>query len=156
MSNLKLPTMTHKNLRAMMGKRSSLKLAYATEAHAEHGSDVITITQHGNTIAILTPDTVTIDNCGYATTTTATRLRKILSDNGIDYYVRIKNFSMRLYNSHHTELDPDFRSLEFVNIGYWAPNWEKLSNAGAEIPQPKSDTPAQPVRRLSYHHRPLP
>ncbi len=131
MSNLKLPTMTHENLRKMLGKRSERTIAYATKIHSEHGADVITVTQHGNVIATLTPGMVHIDNCGYATTTTATRLRKILADNGIGYYVRIKQYAMRLYNAEHTELDSDFRSVDFVNLGSsygdnWAPCWDSL------------------------------
>lgn len=144
MSNLKLPTMTHKNLSKMLGKRPSLKLAYATEAHKEHGSDIITVTQHGNVIATLTPQTVHIDNCGYDTTTTATRLRKILSDNGITYYVRIKQYAMRLYNENHTELVSDFRSIEFANLSHagqnWVADWVTL---GEDSPAYTADKPAE-------------
>lgn len=128
MSNLKLPTMTHANLRKLLGKRPSIKLAYATEAHAEHGSDRISVTQHDNVIAVLTGDTLYVDNCGYDSATTANRLRKILHDNGLDYYVRIRDFGMRLYNGAHTEIDSEFRRAEFTRLGnVWAMNYAKLS-----------------------------
>lgn len=138
MSNLKLPTMTFEALSKTLKAGGDRKLAYATVATRSEDGKKIFISQHGNVIATLAPDSVSIDNCGYDTTTTATRLRKILSDNGITYYVRIKQYAMRLYNDSHTELDPCFRSIEFVKIGHaWCPNWETLSDeAPAKAPVP--------------------
>lgn len=134
MSNLKLPTMTHQNLRKILGKREERTIAYATKIHGEHGSEVITVTQHGNPIAILTPDTLYVDNCGYATTTTATRLRKILADNDAGYYVRIKQYAMRLYNDAHTEIDPEFRSATLTRQGTaWSLAYGEMNLTAAPV-----------------------
>lgn len=135
MSNLKLPVMTFDALAKNVKPGQTRKLAYATEAYRSEAGDTIKVKQHGNTIAVLSHKSVFVDNCGWDTNTTATRIRKVLDDNSIPYYVRIKNFSMRLYNTAHTELDDSFRSLEFVDLGYdshnWAPNWETLGEDSA-------------------------
>lgn len=130
MSNLKLPTMTYDNLHKILAKskKSLVKVAYATEVMST--ANGISVLQHGNVIAELTPDTLYIDNCGYDTTTTATRLRKILADNGIGYYVRIKQYAMRLYNGSHTEIDPEFRSATLTRLGTtWSLAYGKMNYA---------------------------
>lgn len=137
MSNLKLPVMTFEALSKNVKPGQTRKLAYATEAYRSHDGTRITITQHSNPIAILSEKSVFVDNCGYDTTTTSTRINKILSDNEIPYYVRIRQYQMRLFNASHTELDDTFRSLEFVNLGYgsslnWVPNWATLADGAPE------------------------
>lgn len=132
MSNLKLPRMTFVALAKNVKPGQTRKLAYATEAHRSEAGDTIKIKQHGNTIAILTPTSLYVTNCGYSTGTTATRLRKILDDNETDYYVRIRNFEMRLYNKAHTEVDPEFYSLTLTRQGdYWCTDYQ---NANGEAP----------------------
>jgi hypothetical protein len=96
MSNLSLPKMTYANLNSVLGstKWGRAQLAYATTI--ERVNDAIYVKHHENVIAVLEPDSVYVTNCGYETSTTANRLRKILSDNSIPFSVRIKQFSMRL------------------------------------------------------------
>lgn len=120
MSNLKLPTMTHENLSKLVPVGKIRKLAYATEAR-HHTDGTIVVTQHGNIIATMTTDSLYVSNAGWDSTTTATRLRKILGDNKTGYYVRIRDYGMRFYNDSHTELDSSFHSASFNRLGtVWA------------------------------------
>lgn len=115
MSNLKLPTMSFSALMARYSLTSKpTKLAYATTAEYVNGH--IVIRQHGNRIAVITHDIIVIDNCGYDSSTTANRLRKIMHDNNLGYYVRIRDFEMRLYNDVHTEIS-SFRAATFTKHG---------------------------------------
>lgn len=126
MSNLKLPTMTHDNLSKLLGGRSAKTLAYATTA--ERSGDSIIIRQHGNAIAELTPSQVTVDTCGYDTSTTANRLRTIMHDNSLGYYVRIRDFGMRLFNAERTEIDSAFHRATFTKRGdAWTLDYSSLS-----------------------------
>ena len=113
MSNLNLPTMTFENIAKKMVGKSTLKLAYATEAVQGNSTSPIEILHHGNRIAVLSPENLYVSNCGWDSSTTATRLRKIMSDNNLGYYVRIRDFGMRLYSDAHTEVDPAFHSATF-------------------------------------------
>lgn len=127
MSNLKLPTMTYDNLSKLLGGRSAKTLAYATTAE-RHANGNIIVRQHGNAIAELSPDTLYIDQCGWDSSTTANRLRKVMADNEVGYYVRIRDFGMRLYNASHTEIDSAFHSASFTKHGdAWALNHSSLS-----------------------------
>ena len=117
MSNLKLPTMSYDNL-TKLAKGYETKIAYATTIERYDDSPArIVIRQHGNMIAQVTPDIIVIDNCGYDSSTTANRLRKIMQDNMLGYYVRIRDFEMRLYNAEHTEITASFRTATFTKQG---------------------------------------
>ena len=117
MSNLKLPTMSYDNL-TKLSKGYEIKIAYATTIESYDDSPKrIVIRQHGNIIAQVTPDIIVIDNCGYDSSTTANRLRKIMHDNNLGYYVRIRDFEMRLYNDVHTEVTAAFRKATFTKHG---------------------------------------
>lgn len=127
MSNLKLPTMTYDNLSKLIGSKTARTLAYATTAERSSDGSII-VRQHGNAIAELTPKTITVDQCGWDSTTTANRLRMVMRDNDLGYYVRIRDFGMRLYNAEHTEIDSTFHRATFIKLeGVWALKHESLS-----------------------------
>ena len=94
MSNLNLPRMTYANLATLMRLRfGQFKLAYETTAErikASNGApwDTFLIRHHGNEIAEIGPDYMTLDNGGWNSRTTANRLHTILKDNDINYSVR--------------------------------------------------------------------
>lgn len=106
MSNLKMPRMTVENLN-IITRRGREIIAYQTRANAywndAEADNNYRITHHGNTIAIIGCDTVTISNGGWDSITTADRLRRILNDNGIPFTVRINDYSMVLYNRRNGE-----------------------------------------------------
>lgn len=80
MSNLQLPTMSYARLSTLdVGK--SGKIGYAT--HIGRCDNAVTVFHHGHPIATITPDEVTLDNCGYHTRTTADRLHRIARANNV-------------------------------------------------------------------------
>lgn len=111
MSNLKMPTMTYENLSKILGSKSEKKICYATEIASYPGG--IRVTQHGNTIANISESSVMVTNAGWDSSTTANRLRKIMNDNNIGFYVRVRNFGMRLFAPNHTEVDSSFHQATF-------------------------------------------
>lgn len=119
MSNLKLPTMSYAALMATERLTSKpKKIAYATTA--EYANGYITIRHHGNAIALIARNIIVIDNCGWDSDTTVNRLRKVMRDNNIPYYVRIRDFEMRLCNDAHNEIDGNFRTATFTrNNDVW-------------------------------------
>lgn len=94
MSNLNLPKLTYANLATLTRARTDrVKLAYETTAErikASNGAswDTFLIRHHGNVIAEIGPDYMTLDNGGWNSRTTANRLHTILKDNGINYSAR--------------------------------------------------------------------
>lgn len=94
MSNLNLPRMTYVNLAKLTrGRIDRVKLAYETTAEriqASNGAswDTFLIRHHGNAIAEIGPDYMTLDNGGWNSRTTADRLQRILKDNDINYSAR--------------------------------------------------------------------
>lgn len=106
MSNLKLPNMSYTALKNMHIPRSG-KIAYATtlETHTEEPETLI-VRHHGNPIAVIAPWSVTVDNCGWHTVTTANRIDRILFDNGTKFRCAIKGGRMILRNTDNgTALD---------------------------------------------------
>jgi hypothetical protein len=85
MSNLKLPMMTFESL---MRSGHTKTLAYATTAELvpsdDNGKtdDYIVIRHHGTVIAEIAGQWVYVTNAGYDSSTTRSRIHKILSDNG--------------------------------------------------------------------------
>ena len=127
MSNIKMPTMTYDNLDTILGKSEEKTICYATKI-TRWANGAIAVRQHGNTIAVLSPLALFVTNCGWDSSTTANRLRKIMGDNKIGYYVRIRDFGMRLFNSAHTEIDSAFHSALFTkHEGFWMADYESLS-----------------------------
>jgi hypothetical protein len=94
MSNLTLPTMSLTALDRLMGKRTGMTLAYATTAVRTW--EGIAIEHHGNRIALIRPDYIYVSNAGYGSSTTRTRLNRILRDNDIPYGVTQKDFAQYL------------------------------------------------------------
>jgi hypothetical protein len=96
MTNLKMPNMSYDNLRELLeGSRGKTKkIAYATHARLSEGG-VVYVYHHGNTIAAVQPDRVSMSNAGYHTKTTAHRLDLIAYANGVGR-VRIRDFTMRV------------------------------------------------------------
>lgn len=94
MSNLKLPTMTYSNLHTLLKRsgKSRVKIAYATEIVQEPLS--IAVVHHNSIIARIysggQPATVQVDTCGWDSMTTASRLNKIVVDNGLPYRISIR------------------------------------------------------------------
>ena len=82
MSNLQLPTMSYENL-STLSVGSSGKIGYATHIDRDEERERITVFHHGHPISIIGRDWVTLDNCGYHTRTTADRLNRIATANGI-------------------------------------------------------------------------
>lgn len=89
MSNLKLPELTYDNLNQLLGNRDARTIAYATAAIRDH--DMIEVTHHHNTIAMLFPDgTVQVTNAGWHSPTTTARIHAVLADNGTGWGCGIK------------------------------------------------------------------
>lgn len=90
MTNLKMPSLKYDDLI----NRKNGRLGYATTlTHGNPGT--VIVSHHGSPIATLTPDTVTLDNHGYHSNTTAHRLNLISHAHGLGW-VGIKNGEMRL------------------------------------------------------------
>lgn len=89
MSNLNLPSMKYSDLVSSLVMLSSeRKLAYATTA--QRTGDVVEIRHHGNVIATLAPGMIKVDTCGWDSMTTASRLNRIVVDNGLPYRISIR------------------------------------------------------------------
>ena len=112
MSNLKLPTMSYSSLSDLVGSKWRVPLAYAT--HAERVGDAIYVKHHESVIAVIEPDRVWITNAGYASSTTANRLRTILRDNQIRFTVCIRQYSMWLMEPFKDRKGVPFSSETFV------------------------------------------
>jgi len=61
-------------------KSANTQVTVTHFAHADRLIDRITVFLHGSPIAQITPDTVTICDCGYQTATTKSRLNAILHE----------------------------------------------------------------------------
>ena len=86
MSNLNLPRMTYVTLNGMLRNayargNNVVKLAYETTASRWQDSNVVVIYHHGNQIAEIGENHITLDNAGWHSRTTANRLNAILRDN---------------------------------------------------------------------------
>ena len=96
MTNLKMPNMSHDNLRELLegsgGKPK--KIAYASHAMMWE-DETIAVYHHENLIAAILPDIVRLTNAGWHTKTTAHRLDLIAYANGVGR-VRIRAFTMRV------------------------------------------------------------
>lgn len=78
MSNLNLPKMSFDNLNRLLGNRTAKTLAYATTAERD-GDRTIIVRHHGNAIATISDDVVTLSTAGWHSRTTANRLNAILA-----------------------------------------------------------------------------
>ena len=121
MSNLNLPHLSFDSLSRRLGNKTSGTLGYATTVHRL--STAITISHHGNTIAVLTPMSLGISNAGHSSATTRTRLNKILRDNGVPFGVGQKNWEQILFDRSDDTSQPFTGSAQFLradNDSEWA------------------------------------
>lgn len=78
MSNLKLPRMNYRTLKAIADAGGRRKIAYATDVEAQ-GEDVL-VFHHGHRIAIVSKGSVIVNNQDYHTRTTSARLHAIVGE----------------------------------------------------------------------------
>ena len=114
MSNLSLPTMSFPNLERLLDKRTSLTLGYATTATRDPHKRTIHVLHHGNEIARLTPMTLWVSNAGYSSSTTRSRLNKILLANGIPFSVGQKSYEQILTNHDDNTRQPFTGEAQFI------------------------------------------
>ena len=114
MSNLKLPNMSYENLLTLTPENSAWKkIAYAT--FIDQGSlnpNSVRIMHHESVIAVVSANSVTLDNHGYDSSTTANRLSKIAYDNGIDARIAIRGGEMVVLNPETLKVDHKFYGPE--------------------------------------------
>lgn len=107
MSNLKLPNMSRESLLATLSSKDYwTKIAYATHVHL---ADTVLIKHHDTVIAELHKDSVTLNNGGYNSNVTVSRLNKIARDNSLPIFVAIRNRSM-------VALDNDHKVIPGINF----------------------------------------
>jgi hypothetical protein len=97
MSNLNLPNLSYKSLSDMaIQPGETRKLAYETTV--ETMGDVFVIRHHGNAIAEVGLWSLDITDCGWGSSTTRTRLNKVVRDNVTDIPVHLnqKNYQQVL------------------------------------------------------------
>lgn len=95
MSNLSLPSMTHRNLTAMLKPGKVKTLAFETTAYA--GADgSVAVAHHGTRIATISAHSIQITNAGWSSQTTRARIHKVLTDNSTGFSLGQKNFEQVL------------------------------------------------------------
>lgn len=114
MSNLKLPNLSYNNLKALAAGRYNKQIAYATTA--TDNDVLITVSHHGNEIADVTPDDVTLFTAGWHSQTTAARLNRLLIDNlpNTPYRVGIRDGYTCLVNHATPKLRVYFNKVIFT------------------------------------------
>lgn len=117
MSNLKLPKMSFYNLNRLLGNRWSETLAYATTAERD-GDRTILVRHHGNAIATISDDVVTLSTAGWHSRTTANRLNAILAALELPgrYSIGITQYVMVLREFHgNKKIEIPFNRIEIEN-----------------------------------------
>ena len=117
MSNLKLPNLSYNNLKALAGGRYNKTIAYATTA--TDSDDIITVSHHGNEIADITKDNVTLLTCNWHSQTTAARLNRLLVENvpNTPYRVGIRDGYTCLINHATPKARVYFNKVTFTRDG---------------------------------------
>ena len=82
---------------------ASGSVGYATMVTLLPGEDDrVLLLHHGSVVAIITPETVTVDNCGYDSVTTSGRINAALVDNRTGAGCKVKNGEMIVTDSEGT------------------------------------------------------
>ena len=119
MSNLKLPNLSYNNLKALAAGRYAKTIAYATTA--TDSDDFITVSHHGNEIADVRENDVTLLTAGWHSQTTAARLNRLLMDNvaNTPYRVGIRDGYTCLVNHATPKERIYFNKLVFTKSGMY-------------------------------------
>ena len=117
MSNLKLPNLSYNNLKALAAGRYAKPIAYATTA--TDNESLITVSHHGNEIADVALDGVTLFTAGWHSQTTAARLNRLLMDNvpNTPYRVGIRDGITCLVNHATPKARVYFDKVKFTAAG---------------------------------------
>jgi hypothetical protein len=117
MSNLKLPELTFDALKAFILKgrdKTSRTVANNTVATLGGIGQTITVRHHGSTIAILSPNQITVTNAGYGSASTRERVNGFLSSNNTGLYIGQRQGAQVLFSR------PDYGQItdRFTSLTY--------------------------------------